>query len=289
MGAVATSEIQAARAGRDVLAEGGTAVDAAIAMAACLAVTEPTSNGLGGDLFALVHHDGAIAGLAANGASPAGLPVEDLRARHRSMPSRGWPAVTVPGQVSGWGALHARFGRMPWARLLEPAVGYAREGFTVGSITAAAWARALPELADSPSWRAVFTVPGPGDGLHTPAAGSTFRNPDLGDTLALLAEQGAAAFATELGPRIAAGRDPRQPRDGGLMSGSRGGTIGIDPGGCGARTGVIWSRHGADGPARGRHRSPVPGAARPGRGADGRSPFARGVRQGGARARPDGA
>lgn len=204
MGAVATSELQAAEAGRDVLRAGGTAIDAAIATAAALTVTEPTSNGLGGDLFALVHHDGRVAGLAANGASPAGLPVDALRARNTVMPLFGWPAVTVPGQVSGWGALHARFGRLPFAELLAPAIRLATAGFRVGPVTAAAWARALPVHRDSPTWLDTFTRPGPDGAPETPAAGGVFANPALGESLALLAEEGPGAFYAALGPRIAA-------------------------------------------------------------------------------------
>lgn len=129
MGHVATSEIQAAAAGRDVLAEGGTAVDACIAMAAALTVTEPTSNGLGGDLFALVAQGDEVHSLAANGRSPRALPVDELL--RTGLGLRGWPTVTVPGQIAGWEALHTRLGRLPFPRLLGPAIALARYGFTV--------------------------------------------------------------------------------------------------------------------------------------------------------------
>lgn len=201
MGLVATSEIQAAQAGRDVLGAGGTAIDAAIAMAAALTITEPTSNGLGGDLFALVWDGATVHALAANGASPRHLPVAEVRARavDGAMPLRGWAPVTVPGQISGWEALHERFGRMPFAEVLAPAIRLARQGFRVGTITAAAWARAAEIYRDSPNWRATFTVDG-----RPPAAGETFRAPGHASTLEQLASEGAAAFYGPIGARIAA-------------------------------------------------------------------------------------
>jgi len=189
VGWVATSEIQAAEVGRTVLAAGGTACDAAVAVAAALTVTEPTSNGLGGDLFALVHDGRDVHALAANGASPAALPVDHLRAKHDRMPMYGWPSVTVPGQVSGWKALHERFGRLPFAGLMAPAVRLARDGFVVGTVTAAAWARAAERFGASPTWRAAFTRDG-----APPAAGSRFRAPDHARTLQTLADDGPDAF-----------------------------------------------------------------------------------------------
>ncbi len=217
MGCVATSEARAVAVGVEVLRGGGSAVDAGVAMVACLTVTEPTSNGLGGDLFALVAEaggesgrDGRITALQANGASPAGLDVEAIRRQARAggvagrMPLYGWAPVTVPGQVSGWAALHERYGRLPWARLLQPAIDAARDGFEVGPITAAAWARAQQVYAavDDPlmaSWADVFTVDG-----RTPRAGETFCNPALARSLSAIAAGGATAFYTDLGERIAA-------------------------------------------------------------------------------------
>src|SRR5262245_56511067 len=109
-GLVATSEIHAARAAAVVLREGGSAVDAAVCAAACLTVTEPTSNGLGGDLFALVWDGEQLGALASSGASPRSL--ERASVTGASVPLHGWIPVTVPGQVAGWEALTARWGRL---------------------------------------------------------------------------------------------------------------------------------------------------------------------------------
>lgn len=146
--------------------KGGSAVDAALAMAACLTVVEPTSNGLGGDLFALVW-DGALHGLNASGRSPQALTPEKLPG---GMPERGWLPVTVPGAVSGWRALHERWGRLPFAEVLAPAIRYAEEGFPVGPETARSWRRAegvyLPlEGREFAAFKEVFF---PGEGLPGP-------------------------------------------------------------------------------------------------------------------------
>ena len=193
---VATSEIQAAQVGNDVLREGGTAVDAAIATAAALTVTEPTSNGLGGDLFALVHEGEEVHALAANGASPKNLPAEWLRQSNEEMPTTGWPTVTVPGQVSGWSALHERFGRMPVSALLQPAIALARDGFVLGPVTAEAWARASVIYRDAPTWRHTFLNPG------LPKVGERYRLPELATTLQLLALDGLPAFYTQVAQEI---------------------------------------------------------------------------------------
>ncbi|MEM7789608.1 MAG: gamma-glutamyltransferase family protein [Bacteroidota bacterium] len=199
MGWIATSERQAAAVGAEVLQAGGTACDAAIAVAAALTVTEPTSNGLGGDLFATVHDGREVHALAANGASPRGLPVEAIRADHTRMPLYGWPTVTVPGQVSGWGALHQRFGRVPFAELMAPAAALAREGFVVGPVTAAAWARAARVFDHAPSWKATFLV----DGV-APAAGDRFVASGHATTLQALADDGPEAFYGALAEEIVA-------------------------------------------------------------------------------------
>ena len=182
-----------------VLSAGGTACDAAIAVAAALTVTEPTSNGLGGDLFALVHDGREVHALAANGASPGALPVDRIRAEHDRMPLYGWPTVTVPGQVSGWKALHERFGRMPFAELMAPAIRLARDGFVVGRVTAAAWERASRVFESSPTWRATFTVDG-----KAPAAGSRSWAPGHARTLQVLADDGPDAFYGALAEPIVA-------------------------------------------------------------------------------------
>ncbi|HHY26167.1 MAG TPA: gamma-glutamyltransferase, partial [Desulfitobacterium dehalogenans] len=113
-GMVATSQALAAQAGLDILKKGGNAIDAAIATAACLTVVEPTSNGIGGDAFALVWTKGQLHGLNASGTAPASLSGHDLiKAGHSEMPQYGWIPVTVPGAPAAWAALSERFGRLP--------------------------------------------------------------------------------------------------------------------------------------------------------------------------------
>ncbi|WP_243095510.1 gamma-glutamyltransferase family protein [Thermus thalpophilus] len=184
-GAVATSQPLAALAGMEMLLKGGSAVDAAIAMAACLTVVEPTSNGLGGDLFAQVW-DGKLHGLNASGKSPLALTPERLP--EGRMPERGWLPVTVPGAVSGWRALHERWGRLPFPEVLAPAIRYAEEGFPVGPETGRAWKRAegiyLP--LTGPEFSAFKEVFFPGG--RAPRAGEVWRSPLHAKTLREIAD-----------------------------------------------------------------------------------------------------
>ena len=148
-GIVAAESSLAAQAGAVVLARGGHAVDAAIAANAVMGVVAPMMNGIGGDLFAIVHdaRTGALHGLNASGWSPAALTIEFLAARGSiSMRQRGIHSVTVPGAVSGWMALHERFGRVPFDVVLSAAIAHAEEGFPVAEITALEWAGAIPLL-----------------------------------------------------------------------------------------------------------------------------------------------
>ncbi|MBA3373732.1 MAG: gamma-glutamyltransferase family protein [Actinomycetota bacterium] len=194
---VATSQPLAAQAGLAMLAAGGNAVDAAVAAAAALTVVEPTSNGIGSDLFALVWDGRTLHGLNASGRSPAALDPEPLLGA--PMPLRGWDAVTVPGAVSGWVALHERFGTLDLEQLLAPAVAYADGGFAVSPITAKAWARAATVFAGSPDF-APFLPGGCG-----PAAGQRFAFPAQGRTLRTIAASGGDAFYRgALAERIAA-------------------------------------------------------------------------------------
>jgi gamma-glutamyltranspeptidase/glutathione hydrolase len=132
--AVATSHPLATQAGLRMLMRGGSAVDAAIATAAALTVVEPCSNGLGSDAFAIVADGGQLHGLSACGLSPAAWSAQHFDAKYgpgAAMPKRGWDSVTVPGAVSAWVALHERFGRLPFADLLEPAIELAERGHAV--------------------------------------------------------------------------------------------------------------------------------------------------------------
>src|SRR4051812_10720475 len=130
-GIVATSQTLASQAGAQVLARGGTAMDAAIAANAALGVVEPMSNGVGGDLFAIYWEakTGKLTGINASGWAPAALTAEWLRAQgNQTMPVLGIHAVTVPGCVDGWSKLHSKFGKLPWKDLFAPAIYYAKNG-----------------------------------------------------------------------------------------------------------------------------------------------------------------
>ncbi len=123
--AVATSQPLAAQAGLAMLRRGGTAADAAVATAAAMTVLEPTTNGIGGDAFALGIFQGEVFGLNASGCAPSAQ-LRSAFANEGAMPRRGWGPVTVPGAVSGWVALWKRHGKLPFADLLQPAIAYAR-------------------------------------------------------------------------------------------------------------------------------------------------------------------
>src|SRR4051812_42879106 len=136
-GIVAASQPLAARAGVQILERGGNAIDAAIAANAVMGLVEPQSNGIGGDLFAIVYEakTGAIHGLNSCGCAPAGLAPALLKAQgHPTMPQAGIHTVTVPGAVAGWEALRGRLGRLPLSETLKPATAYADEGFPVSDV-----------------------------------------------------------------------------------------------------------------------------------------------------------
>ncbi len=158
---VATSHPLAASAGLHMLAQGGNAVDAAVAAAAVIALTEPCSNGLGSDLFAQVWDGGKLHGLNASGTAPASWTREYFVRRYgddcpATRPVRGWDTVTVPGAVAGWSALHGRFGRLSFGDVLAPASRYAERGFAVSPITQDKWARGAALLAGQPGFAEHF-------------------------------------------------------------------------------------------------------------------------------------
>lgn len=192
-GMAATSHPLATQVAIDVLKAGGTAVDAAIAANAVIGFLEPTGNGIGGDLFALVWsaREGRLYGLNASGRAPQGLTLERLRQElggADEIPLLGPLPVTVPGAVDGWWELHQRFGRRPWPELLAPAIRYAREGAPVPPYIAGLWARA-PRLADQPGFAETFLPGG-----RAPRTGEVFRNPRLAATLERIATGGRDAF-----------------------------------------------------------------------------------------------
>lgn len=191
-GVVASEHPLASQAGAQVLAAGGSAVDAAIAANAVMGVVAPMTCGMGGDLFALVYEarTGELHGLNASGWAPAALTLESLQMRgHTNMPQRGILSVTIPGCVAGWDALQGRFGRLKLPRLLAPAIRLADEGFPVSEIVAGYW-KSSEQLMSADLVAARTFLPGG----RAPAAGELFRNPDLAWSLRQVARGGRAAF-----------------------------------------------------------------------------------------------
>ena len=196
-GAVATSQALAAQAGLQILRAGGNAVDAAIATAACLTVVEPTSNGIGGDAFALIWDGTKLHGLNASGRSPQNLSKTLLEGQgHSTMPQQGWLSVTVPGVPAAWRDLHQKFGRLPFEALLEPAILYAEHGFVVSSTVARFWAYAAQKYAllegqEFKPWLDTFTR-----AFNSPKAGEKFLMPDHARTLRRIAQSYSQDFYT---------------------------------------------------------------------------------------------
>ncbi len=191
-GMVATSQPLAVQVGVAILRAGGTAVDAAIAVNAMLGLVEPMSCGIGGDLFAIVWEDRSrsLIGLNGSGRSPHSLSRETLTDKgFRQIPLRGPLSWTIPGCVDGWFALHERFGRLPITDILAPAIHYAKTGFPVTPVIARAWQEATKMLSEDPCAAETFLHCG-----KAPTCGAVFRNPDLADTLSLIANNGKDAF-----------------------------------------------------------------------------------------------
>jgi gamma-glutamyltranspeptidase/glutathione hydrolase len=191
-GMICTSHPLATQAGIEVLKAGGSAVDAAIAANACLGLMEPTSCGIGGDLFALVWEASGkrLHGLNASGRSARKLNLAWFREHGITrIPSYGPLPVTVPGCVDGWFTLHTRFGKLPMSRILAPAIGYARDGFPLSEVIAEDWGRNAPKLEKYPNFPETYMPGG-----RAPRAGEVFRNPGLARTLGRLAEGGRDAF-----------------------------------------------------------------------------------------------
>lgn len=184
---VCTSQPLAAQAGLRMLTEGGTAVDAALATAITLTLVEPVSNGIGSDAFAIVWDGSQLHGLNASGRSPAAWTPE--RFGLDGVPAIGWNSVTVPGAVSAWVELHARFGRLPFGRLFEPAISYGRNGFLVSPTVARQWAEQVPLFNGQPGFADAFLPGG-----RAPEAGERFRFPDHAATLERIAATNGEAF-----------------------------------------------------------------------------------------------
>jgi gamma-glutamyltranspeptidase/glutathione hydrolase len=191
-GMVAAAHPLAVEIGLAVLKDGGSAVDAAIAVNAALALMEPTSCGLGGDLFAIVWdpETKTLHGLNGSGRAPAALTADRVPAEpDGTIPVYSPYAWTVPGAVDGWFTLHGRFGRLPMSRLLQPTIDAAREGAPVPRVIAGSWARGAGRFKDMPGFAEVFMPGG-----KTPEEGELFANPALADTLERMAARGRDAF-----------------------------------------------------------------------------------------------
>jgi gamma-glutamyltranspeptidase/glutathione hydrolase len=189
-GMVATSHPLAAQIGLDVLKKGGNAIDAAIATNAAMGLMEPTSNGIGGDLFAIVWNakEKKLYGLNASGAAPKAHTIEEFQKRGlNDIPTKGPLSWSIPGCVDGWAALHGKFGTVPLGELLAPTIRYAEEGHVVPEVIAGYWRSA--QRAEDRGMRAVFAPGG-----QSPRAGQLFKNPALANSLKLIAKDGRDAY-----------------------------------------------------------------------------------------------
>ena len=195
MGIVATNNPLASSVGVQILEQGGNAVDAAIAANSALALMDPTSNGLGGDLFAIVYmaETDEVHGLNSSGWSPAALNAKYLKdLGHESMPRRGIHSVTVPGVIAGWDALRNRFGTLEFEKILAPAIWYAEGGFPIHEVTGGMWARSVDLHSAHPNSTETFLV----DGVRAPRVGEIHKNPDFATTLRRIVADGRDGYYT---------------------------------------------------------------------------------------------
>ncbi len=215
---VATSHPLAAQAGLRMLQNGGNAVDAAVAAAAVMTIVEPVSNGLGSDSFCILWDGqpggGQLHGLNASGRAPQAWTPDYFKRKYgadaSTPPVRGWDSATVPGAVASWVALSQRFGKLPFADLLAPAIDIAARGYAVPVVVQQKWAAAVPVLADQPGFAASFMPHG-----RAPNVGEQFRFADAARSLRLIAEtKGAAYYGGEIAE--AAARHARE--HGGAMT-----------------------------------------------------------------------
>jgi gamma-glutamyltranspeptidase/glutathione hydrolase len=200
-GMAATSHPIASAVAIDIMQQGGSAIDAAIAANAMLALVEPYACGIGGDLFAMVWDPGKgeLVGYNGSGRSPAGFDYQAMQGElgtADSIPLYGPLSISVPGAVDAWFALHQRFGRLPMEKLLAPAIAYAREGVAITEVDAALWAEALAEFDDSglpagmlAQLRSTYSIDG-----RPPGVGEIFRNADLAASYQQLAQEGRKSF-----------------------------------------------------------------------------------------------
>jgi len=205
---VATSQPLAAQAGLSMLAAGGNAVDAILATAITLTLVEPVSNGIGSDAYAILWDGKQLHGLNASGRSPAGWSPAFFAASN-GVPVRGWNSVSVPGCVAAWAEMHGKFGKLPFAKLFEPAIRYGREGFLVSATIAGQWDKQVAELKAQPGFAEAFMPGG-----RAPAPGEVFTFPDHAATLEkIAATRGAAFYSGELAEKMEA----HSKQNGGVM------------------------------------------------------------------------
>ena len=198
-GMICTSVPAATQVGLDILKRGGSAVDAAIAANATLGLMEPVSNGIGGDLFAIVYSakENKLYGLNGSGRSPLGLSYDQMKGElqklHREfIPPTGMLPISVPGTVDAWSELYEKFGKLSLGDDLAPAIHYAEEGFPVTELIAFYWSKSVPAYKNLPgAFLETYTLDGKG---RAPAKGDIFKNPALAHSLHLIAEQGRDAF-----------------------------------------------------------------------------------------------
>ena len=196
---VATSQPLAAQAGLQMIAAGGSAVDAILATAITLSLVEPVSNGIGSDAYAIIWDGKRLQGLNASGRSPAGWTPDYFKGK-TAMPVRGWDTVTVPGCVAAWVELHAKFGKLPFKKLFEPAIRYGREGFLVSPTIAGQWEKQVAELKDQPGFAKAFMPGG-----RAPRPGEVFKFKDHALALEEIATtKGKAFYRGELAEKIEA-------------------------------------------------------------------------------------
>jgi gamma-glutamyltranspeptidase/glutathione hydrolase len=192
-GMVCAAQPLAVQAGIEILKAGGSAVDAAIATNACLGLMEPTANGLGGDLFAIVWDPktGKVVGLNGSGREPLAATLEKVKAAAHAdtIPLYSPLSWTVPGACDAWFELHKRYGKLPMSQILMPAITYAEQGFPLSPVIAGDWERSVTRFKDKPGFAQVFMPNG-----HAPNEGERFTNPVLGRTLRTLAGNGRDAY-----------------------------------------------------------------------------------------------
>jgi gamma-glutamyltranspeptidase/glutathione hydrolase len=212
-GMAATSQPLATQVALDILKKGGTAVDAAIAANAVLGLMEPTGSGIGGDLFATIWDSQTkkLYGLNASGRSPSTLTLEYFKKNNiTKIPAHGPLPVSVPGCVDGWFELHEKFGKLSMSELLLPVIDYARSGFPISEVIAWNWELNIPDRKNFPGFMETYTING-----QPPKKGEIFKNPDLANTLKLIADKGRDVFYKgEIAKKIA----DYMKRQGGFLS-----------------------------------------------------------------------